>query len=218
MRTSLLLALLLVIGCAKNMPPTNHRDSVLAQPSPERVAEDIPGESPDAMLQLEALIERDLYKMGLPSLREEEISAGVISDKYDNQSSKDPSVGAGANGAAHPDAATAPKPAEATVPPAPNQEPSKTPSPKLYHPAPTAPAATVGKKATKNRDKAQDDDQESSCQKTCALIDNICDAAARICQITEKLPKDSDAPQRCTRAQNACTRAQSQGASCPCSS
>jgi hypothetical protein len=59
--------------------------------------------------------------------------------------------------------------------------------------------------------------EQSQCQRTCDLVDNICDAAARICQITAQMPNDPEAPKRCERAQNSCTRAKKQGETCGCS-
>ena len=208
MRTSLLLVLFMLVACSYNKTaPAYNQDSVLAQPSQERNAADVPGESPDSVLQLEAIIERNLYKMGLPSLQDERSSFAL--------NSTSDSVGAGISAGAvkDPSAVLDPKPQDA-VPPSPKKEVSKIEANST--PKPTAPIAAENK--NKGEEKKDREQENSSCQKTCTLIDNICDASERICQITEKLPKDSEAPLRCTRARNACTRAQTQGASCPCSS
>jgi hypothetical protein len=58
--------------------------------------------------------------------------------------------------------------------------------------------------------------EQTQCQRTCELVDNICDVAARICQLTDKLTDDPEAPKRCERAKSSCSRAQKQGESCGC--
>jgi hypothetical protein len=71
----------------------------------------------------------------------------------------------------------------------------------------------------KNRDaKAEKKSEPNQCQRTCDLVDNICAASERICEITSKMPSDPDAPKRCERAKSSCERAKQQGQTCGCSS
>ena len=74
-----------------------------------------------------------------------------------------------------------------------------------------------GRREEKDAKKSEQKAEQTRCQRTCDLVDNICDAAERICQLTDQLPDDPNAPARCERAQNSCRRAQTQGESCGCS-
>jgi hypothetical protein len=191
MRTNLILALLILVSCSKNMP-ASYRDATSAQSTPGRSAGEPSTESSNAMIQAEeAQIERNLLQMGLPLLQDLEISTGIT---------KNSNTGA----QLYLDKA---KDEKNAVPPSPTKEPTQPPK--------IAAPITANEEP---KSKGESREEENSCQKTCNLISNICTAAERICQITETLPKDSGAPQRCVRARNACTRAQTQGASCPCSS
>jgi hypothetical protein len=204
MRTSLLLVIAMFVACAKAPAPTYHQGFFLAQPSQEKSAADINGESPDTVLQLEALIEQELAKMGLPSLQYRELPLVIAkaADASDKATSIDAAKGQSSDA-----------PPKEVVPPSPTKQPI-TPEANAS-PKTTTPTAA---KNPNNKSENKDSEEENRCQNTCKLISNICVAADKICRITEKYPKDADASQRCARAQNACTRAQNQGATCPCSS
>jgi hypothetical protein len=94
--------------------------------------------------------------------------------------------------------------------------------------SPNSETGTLSLDSTKNKDrlffgkgrdsKAEKKAEQSQCQRTCDLVDNICNASERICEITSKMPSDPEAPKRCERAKNSCERAKQQGQTCGCSS
>jgi hypothetical protein len=183
MKRALLLMLWIVLSCSKAMPTANSAyKNAPEKNSATNEREDMvlyvePPPNLNSLPALEALIERDLSQLGLPSMWDSYATRPADELKY-----------------VPPVANTAPQP--------------KSPANDFDK----QPASTKGD----NTAGLAKGEKQDTCQKTCALIDNICDASERICQITEKLPNDPDAPKRCERAKNACTRAKQQGAQCPC--
>lgn len=58
--------------------------------------------------------------------------------------------------------------------------------------------------------------EKSYCEQTRELVDSICEASRRICEITDRLPPEAGGAPRCERARLSCSRAREQEKSSGC--